>query len=339
MNSIEMPLLKVPIISEVHAQARQFAAQQVTPQKGKQVYLNTLAVYAVHNYLKWMGYETNLEQSESWQPDWQVICDVADLVVPEVGKLECRPVLPGETVISLPPEVTEDRIGYVAVKFGDRLDQVELLGFTPAVNTEDVPAQLRVADLQPLETVLDRLEELQSQLRPAGVEAVRQQAAVVAVGERLVNLSQWLQNVFEEGWQTVEALLGAEKANLAFRSAGAVAFRNSSIKRAKQINLEPQLAGSPVVLLVAFNPVGEQQFNTLLQVHPHKGQTYLPENLQLTVLDDLGVPVADDLGSLLQAQARNADNYIQLQLYGQQGEYFYVQITLGDISVTKDFVI
>lgn len=69
MNSTEIDYtVKIPLGSEAHKWAQQFATEQTTPQKGKKVYLNTLAVYAVHTYLSWFQIETNLAQSDSWQP-------------------------------------------------------------------------------------------------------------------------------------------------------------------------------------------------------------------------------------------------------------------------------
>ncbi|HEY9845691.1 MAG TPA: DUF1822 family protein, partial [Candidatus Caenarcaniphilales bacterium] len=59
---------------------------------------------------------------------------------------------------------------------------------------------------------------------------------------------------------------------------------------------------------------------------------YLPPSLQLVVLDESGA-------SFLEAQARSADNYIQLQFSGTAGERFSVQVTLGEVSTTEDFVI
>lgn len=342
MNSIEMPLLKVPIISEAHAQARQFAAQQATPQKGKRVYLNTLAVYAIHNYLKWMGYETSLEQGDSWQPDWQFLCDVADLVIPRIGKLECRPVLPGETVISLPPEVTEDRIGYVAVKFGDRLDQVELLGFTPAVDAEDAPVLLRIADIQPLEALLDRLESLEASaietstnapsLQSVETQTARVSKVVVTPSQPSVNLGQWLQNNFTEaveaGWRTIETLLATEQRELAFSLRSASQFKAASAKRAKLINLGNQA----VALLVALTLDTEQKLTILVQVHPILGEKYLPPNLTLALLSDSGE-------ILQEALARNQDNYIQLKRFRLLDGGFTIRVSLGDIYQTEDLAV
>ncbi len=58
MNTIQTRQITVPLGIEAHRKAQQFAAEQATPQKRKRVYLNTLAVYAVHNFLNWLKIET-----------------------------------------------------------------------------------------------------------------------------------------------------------------------------------------------------------------------------------------------------------------------------------------
>ncbi len=67
-------------------------------------------------------------------------------------------------------------------------------------------------------------------------------------------------------------------------------------------------------------------------MHPTGNQLYLPLGVQLTVLDDRAEV-------FLEAQARSADNYIQLQLRGDIGEKFSVRVALNDISITEQFVI
>ena len=239
MNTTETPLLSVPLGKEAHRQASQFAAEQATPQKGKRVYINTLAVYAVHSYLIWLQIETDISQGDSWHPGLQAIFDVADLVLPGIGKLECRPVLPGETSFSLLPEVANDRIGYVPVQFSERLDEVQLLGFVGAdVDTTNASEQILIADIQPLEALLDTI--------PADVVDTE---PVLSASLMAVNLSRWLKNTFEAGWQTVEALFSTQAANPAFSVRSAALLREIdalhpvvSVSRGKVIDLGMQLA-------------------------------------------------------------------------------------------------
>lgn len=72
----------------------------------------------------------------------RAIFDVADLLLPGIGKLECRPVLPGESKIILPAEVIQNRIGYVALQFNEQLDSVELLGFATTAMVEAPTIQI-----------------------------------------------------------------------------------------------------------------------------------------------------------------------------------------------------
>jgi Protein of unknown function (DUF1822). len=164
MNIAELPLLTVPLELKAHELARQLAAVQSTVQKGKRVYLNALAVYAVHSYLKWLQIETDLNCSDSFNPAKTALANVADLVIPGIGSLECRPVLPGETTIFLPEEVIENRIGYVGVQFSDRLDSVQLLGFAPSLDSSNPPQQIAVAELMPIDTLIEQITRLEEAL-------------------------------------------------------------------------------------------------------------------------------------------------------------------------------
>lgn len=161
MNIAELPLLTVPLELKAHEMARQLAAVQSTVQKGKRVYLNALAVYAVHSYLKWLQIETDWEGSDSFNPAKTALANVADLVIPGIGSLECRPVLPGETTILLPEEVIENRIGYVGVQFSDRLDSVQLLGFVPSLDSSNPPQQIAVAELMPIDALIEQITRLE----------------------------------------------------------------------------------------------------------------------------------------------------------------------------------
>ena len=161
MNIAEIPLLTVPLELKAHELARQLAAVQSTVQKGKRVYLNALAVYAVHSYLKWLQIETDLNFSDSFNPAKVALANIADLVITGIGSLECRPVLPGETTIFLPEEVIENRIGYVGVQFSDRLDSVQLLGFVPSLDSSNPPQQIAVAELMPIDALIEQITRLE----------------------------------------------------------------------------------------------------------------------------------------------------------------------------------
>ena len=325
MNSVDRFCLTVPLGHQAQAIACQFAAEQTTPQKGKQIYLNTLAVYALHSYLKWLQIGTNLGQGDSWHPLKRALFDIADLVIPGIGKVECRPVVSEETAISLPPEVKEDRIGYVAVHFNESLNEGQLLGFVRAVAISPTSEQIPITELQPLDDLLDCIPDAVTQ-------------AVPSVSQLRVNLSQWLDNTFEAGWQTVEALLKTQLTNLATSTRSAEQLREIytgnpviSATGGRLIDLGMQLAGQQVALIVKIMPKTEQKVDICFRVCPASSQIYLPPNLQLIVWDESGTS--------LQAQARSIDNWIQLKFSAEKGERFSAKVALGDVSVTEDFVI
>jgi len=303
----------VALSSSAHRLAQKFRGQQSNPQKAKQVYLNTLAVFAVKFYLRCLEIETDWEVSQSWNPVMQTLMDVSDLEVSGLGKLECRPVLPGTQVVHIPPEVWSDRIGYVAVQLDSSLQEATLLGFT-----EKAPlnGELPISQLRSLEDLLEHLSH------------IRQSLPV----EARVNLRQWFQNHFEAGWQSLEALLGRDQDNLALglRSTSQL---GDSVKGAKLVDLSLQLGSQSVALLVAITQEAEGKVGILVQMHPMGGQTYLPPNLRLSLLSE-----SEEV--FQEVQSRSQDNYIQLKRFrGLPGEYFNVQVALGDAQRTETFVI
>ena len=160
VNSMDTYLLEIPLEQTARNLALQFASEQANPQKGKRVYFNTLAVWAVNYFLEWMELETDLDGGDSWHPGMRAILDVADLVLPGIGKIECCPVMLGETAISL-PEVRENRIAYLAVGFAEPFDKVKLLGFIPAVETMEETEEISLTNLKPIEELLDYLDRIE----------------------------------------------------------------------------------------------------------------------------------------------------------------------------------
>ncbi|PSN16372.1 hypothetical protein C7293_02900 [filamentous cyanobacterium CCT1] len=322
IHPLAVPL---PITTAARETAAAFAREQANPAKAEAVRLNTLAVWVTHDYCRMMNIPADLASSDSWNPLIRLTTDVADLRLPDLGQLECRPLLDGETACSVPPDVWDLRVGYVVVAIAPDFQTAQLLGFTPRVQGETLP----LSQLQAPEALLDHLHALREASSPAA-----------AVGGVVVNLGQWLNGVFEQGWQTVEALL-APPSDPAFSfrygvqdgpteppEGGLVA----DISRAKRVDLALRLGPQQVVLLVDLQaePSGTRQVS--LQVHGAGQSAYVPPGLELTVLESDGT-------AFMQAQARDADNFIQLQFSGQPGERFRVQIQLDAATYGEDFVI
>lgn len=152
--------VSIALTSKIHEQARRWAIAQNSQQKAKQVYLNTLAVYAVDRYLRDFLIETDLEASESWSPGWLSPPDVADLVVTNVGRLECRPVLRDAMKFRLPESAWDDRVAYVAVRLQESLQAAELVGYLPAPEGEP-PSTIAISQLSPIVDLLTYVQCLE----------------------------------------------------------------------------------------------------------------------------------------------------------------------------------
>ena len=312
MMQSEEDTFTMPLTLKAHHAANQFRHGQPDAQKAKQVYLNTLAVQAVQSYLSWFGVETDLAASDSWNPSLQALADTADLVVKGKGKLECRPVLPGEQVCRIPPEVWSERLGYVAVQFNPELSEVTLLGFVPSVAAPEVS----LSQLRSLDDLLD---------------AIHSSAPVHSV-EKTVSLSQWLQGVIETGWQTIEELFGLQQPTWSFRSGDSLQPLQESVPTTRGKILElGQPNGESIALLVGLMPTETSTMEIWVKLSPTGSQTHLPTDLELMVLDAAGAAV-------MQAQSRNTE-MIQLKFSGLPGEQFSIRVVLGIRSLTEDFVI
>ena len=93
MNSTTHKLsYKLPLSFEAHSIAQELAEGISNLEKRNSVYLNSLAVYAVDNYLRCMEFDTNLKGSDSRNHLAIKLMNVADLIVENIGKLECLPV-------------------------------------------------------------------------------------------------------------------------------------------------------------------------------------------------------------------------------------------------------
>jgi hypothetical protein len=179
--------MTLPLPVRAHRLADRLRQRQPHASRGKQVYLNTLAVFAVNTCLQNLGFETDLDGSQSQDFVLASLSDVADLLLPAIGRLECRVVLPEASTVHIPLATWDDRVGFVAVQLTADLRQATLLGFLSEVAAEEIP----LTQLQPLADLLDHLESL-----------------------RTVPLSQWFQQAMTGAWKTVETIADELAADL-----------------------------------------------------------------------------------------------------------------------------
>lgn len=259
--------------------------------------------YSTHEQLKCQGHYDEIDRSYSLT-DSELIPDlgvfwVMQQLSPEPTRVEI-PSLP-----SLPATEAEALI--------QRVDALEMIA--PRLQ---VPF-LQWAALLESNRWLQRLYQRRSE-QPQQELAERNQTGV--------QLSQWLRNIVEPGWQAIAELFRAEP-DLAF------SFRRedesqSLVRRVKQIQLAAELPH--VILAMGLEPEPDGRIRIEVQVLPGQGTAVLPANLQLVM--------SSTAGEILQSvEAGEQSRYIQLRRFKcSPGTAFRLQIRLADVSVTEDFM-
>ncbi len=323
MNTTEESALSLPITTDHLRIARKFALEQPTTFKAESVLHNTLAVLAIADYLEMMGIATNIAESDCWNPVMRICANIADLKIDGVGTLECRPLVLGASQCYVPPEVWEDRIAYAIVQIEEDMKTANLLGMVSQVATETIA----INRLAPIEKLCVTIAALQA----------------ASQTNSLANIRNWLQGVFEAGWQDLDDLFFEQQTQLAWRSPTSsqpienglrqtlIQLANSSeVLRAKILDLGTQLGSQSIALVVAISE-DEPKTTVHLRIYPMTG-LFLPVCLNLKVIDE-----SDNI--FVEVQARRSDNYLQFQFSGDRGEHFSIQLSLGEIMLTEEFII
>lgn len=302
--------INIPLVA--HVQADKFRRYQSQENKAKQVYLNTLAVSTVNSYLNFIGWSTSLEQSDSWNPVSQVMMDVADLQIPGYGKLECRVVLSGQTKVNIPPEVWSERIGYIVVMIDESWKIGTVIGFVRKVNQLELP--------------LDQLESLEK-----FPTYLNQQKRATPI--QVASLSSWITGALTQGWQQLDELFAPPIA-MNFRSQQKLAEPRQSYdfqeaSRVKLVRLGDK--SQTIALILNIQPQNEFEFDVTVRVCNQKYDSYLPEGLELVIVDQTNRPV-------MFAQASETET-IEFFFSGELEEKFSVEVSLDEQFEVEHFII
>jgi hypothetical protein len=359
-NNLTNATITIPLSEGDRALAQSFAQQQLTETKTNQVYLNTLAVLAMNHYLELLGIPTNLKQSQCWSVINQFCADIADLNLPKLGFLECRPIAENQNFCQIPLEVMSDRIAYCIVQISEDRKAGKLLGF--------------VANPQSPRITVEQLESLDNFL------------IFLANYQPKIKLYQWLENQIDEQWQNLESLLP----ELAFR--GYKGYKYSIYKSRKPLdilvkklylqneltaptqltgiqaleqlltltddeesrwqaaeilwNLDPHnplldlrrildlgayFGGTNIGLMVGLLPKSDDQISLLFRLYCLSDRGCLPPGITLTGLDE-------QLNPFFEIKARENDDYIQFKCVAGFDEEFGIKISLGDTHIIKHFM-
>lgn len=313
--------LTFPITTQMHDRAAQFA-EPVRHDSAKytRIYRNTIAVSFMHYYLSdFLGIETDLSHSSSWDFASRLVLDVADLVISDVGTLECRTIQTGESYSSIPSEVWDDRIGYVILEISPEQTDAKLLGFSPTLDSSH-PERLAIDTLESIDLLLEQIE--------AATSVSSQETSQTSV----TKLSHWLKGEFSGAWQAFSEGLQpfttpAPEVEFRFRRGPSNEVSASTVQGQRSVVLN-QLS---LKFMIKYTPEARNERIQLnIKVCPTDDRTSIPPDLQIIVSSGETElkPVQRDIG-----------NYVEKQLRGVPGEQFKVQIRWQEAEFSEEFEI
>ncbi|MFO7028824.1 hypothetical protein B9T07_01880 [Limnospira fusiformis CCALA 023] len=104
----------------------------------------------------------------------------------------------------------------------------------------------------------------------------------------------------------------------------------AGIRKVKDLGME--ITGELLSLMVAVLPKGGNRFAVFLRLYAMGEREFLSPGVQLRVWDEMGT-LFDS------ATARERDNYIQIKLSGNLGEWLNVEVKWGENSIMEGFLI
>ena len=140
--------------------------------------------------------------------------------------------------------------------------------------------------------------------------------------KKIIQLDNWLQQLFDEGWQAVTELLETPSV--------APAFRNSGVEGTRIISLGSD--DTPIILIVRVRETSTCDRDIAVEILPELEHNYLPNNLQLILLDADG-------GTVMKANTRQENRNLKFDFSGSCGETFSVKLELFDSSFQETFLL
>jgi hypothetical protein len=311
MNSlVAWESIKVAIDNNARDYAARFAAEQASVAKGKQVYLNTLAVCALHRYLTWLSIDSSLARSDCWQPNLRSIFNLADLILPNLGCLECRIVIEENNQVEIARSLKDDCLGYVVVSFDRDLREVNLLGFLKTSQVREEVVKIELDRLHSLDVLLETIERHRT----------------------VNNLKQWWVDIFQAEWQQTDILLssnGSYFRSLQEREIGEEK-QLRHVSRGKTIDFND--GSLKIVLVTTISEISIGNFDVCLRVYPSREDRDLPMRLRLELWDE-----NDRL--CMEAEARDRDSCLELKFNCDSNEEFSIKMILNNTNAIERFII
>ena len=349
------PHIIVPLTDDMHENAEASCPSALKLSETESMYLNILSIYAVAHYLRRLGYATRDQTEMMTNPVLQSLVGGAPIEVlsssnepsggdrsspQRYGLLECRRIMPNDLKMRVPETIIpEDRLGYVAVQFNDDLSEACLLGY---LDSSDVNQYMDsngaiAVPLDQLRSPDELIIHLQQLHKPSQV---------------VTHLTNWLQNIVEESWTSLENVIGPEM-HLNYQ----VREVEQSLRQTN-VQSTPPLSGNPLtecihgktihfntgqrtetialITEIIDNPSPDLSIN--LKICPpatkgeHSAKVFLPSGLEMVVVDETG-------DTVMQAQARDENRTIKLGFEAEPGDRFQLHMSLDDTVIVESFLV
>lgn len=303
MNNLTKTLtFSMPLTYSLLEQGKKLSATQINPTKQRQIFLNYLAVQVVHYYCQCLGIETQcFNLDDSWELLNQSVLDQAELSFPTGDKLECRPILPHQTEISLPLEVQTNRVGYLLIEIDEQQRKGTILGFM----FSDEVQTLHRSKMQSLDCFLEYCQRF------------------------ILNPIDYLTQLFQltPEWLNPEEVLVPDYRRLKHLSGDSIGLKQEKgrkIEKAQIIAINKRR----LALIVHLIWESIHQIHLKARIQPIDSQKSLPLNLQIALIDS-------ENRVLTQKIADEGDNCLRLVHDLPQNHQLNIQIQSGEEQKTQ----
>ena len=138
----------------------------------------------------------------------------------------------------------------------------------------------------------------------------------------IINLENWLQEIFETSWQKAAELLETPTVT--------PAFRNSGVEGGRVISIGSN--NTPIILIVRVTQTSPSNRDVMVEILPELKQEYLPSGLQLMLLDS-------DEDIVMEATTRQDNKSLKFEFTGTCGEAFSIKLELLEYFFQEDFIL
>jgi hypothetical protein len=288
---------------------------------------NQLAIQAMQTYCRYLGIATDQTGCDSADPLRQVLDDVADLRVAEMGVVDCRPIAPQDAVLAIPGDSWSQRDAYVAIALSEDETEAQLLGFV--LSPSEAVGEIALDQLQPIAELFTQLA--QRVASPVAAAAAQLQAVTEPIPSAVTQLMGWLEGCFEAGWETVDDWMqrSTDQKVWAFRSvANATSADPTTIRRGK--HLEFGHGDVQIALFASVQPVSFNEININVDVWAISKGDELPVGLAVAIADDQG-------HELMRSEATRHNAALKFEFNVERGERFQVVLTLDQLRIVEYF--